>query len=527
MRSGRPEWSLLPLLALWAACAPEGSGAGGDVTDAALPDAEPGAPDAPFDPSPAECPGASPDASPLLLGPYLQSATPRSVWVLWETAGGEESRVDWGPTEALGRTTCGAGLEAPGGQRHHEVRLEGLEPATRYHYQVRTGATRSDVFHLVTPPVDGSEAGFRLVAVGDGQRDDDHPDKWREVVEEGVVAYVTDELGADLAAELGLLLVAGDLVDNGWFYDQWREQFFAPGAALLPYVPVYPVLGNHEGNSPYYFWYFHLPENGAGLEEEHWWTTRYSNVVIVGLDSNEPFPGPPQLAWLDGVLEEACADDGVDFVLAMLHHPYLSELWPPGEQQSTGDVVAALEAFSSECDKPSVHLFGHTHGYARGQSRDHQHLWVNVSTAGGAIDDWGEYEHVDYDEITVTQDEWGFVLVEISAGDEPSLRVLRVSRGSELVPRDNEVRDDVTIRRYAHPPDPPEAAAAQAPCDQPATLVASAYSDPDGEPLQASHWQVSEGCAGFDTLVHEAWRQSENWWFGEGGTLRSSSPPLP
>ena len=71
-----------------------------------------------------------------------------------------------------------------------------------------------------------------------------------------------------------------------------------------------------------------------------------------------------------------------------------------------------MENFTEECGKPSIHFFGHTHGYSRGQSHDHNHLWVNVATAGGAIDYWGEWPQADYDEFTVTQDEWGFVVVD-------------------------------------------------------------------------------------------------------------------
>ena len=44
-----------------------------------------------------------------------------------------------------------------------------------------------------------------------------------------------------------------------------------------------------------------------------------------------------------------------------------------------------LEAFSADCGRPGLLLFGHTHGYSRGQSLEHRHAAVNVATAGGAI----------------------------------------------------------------------------------------------------------------------------------------------
>ena len=81
-------------------------------------------------------------------------------------------------------------------------------------------------------------------------------------------------------------------------------------------------------------------------------------------------------------------------------------------------IVEKLEKFSTDSGKPSIHFFGHTHGYSRGQSKDHKHLWVNVASAGGAIDNWGEFEGRDYDEFTVTQDEYGFVMVEVDGSQE-------------------------------------------------------------------------------------------------------------
>ena len=34
-----------------------------------------------------------------VTGPYLQSATPTSIWISWETRGGDTSTVEWGMVE--------------------------------------------------------------------------------------------------------------------------------------------------------------------------------------------------------------------------------------------------------------------------------------------------------------------------------------------------------------------------------------------------------------------------------------------
>lgn len=127
---------------------------------------------------------------------------------------------------------------------------------------------------------------------------------------------------------------------------------------------------------------------------------------MIGLNSNDGYAdSKDQFAWLEQVLKQTESNEDIDFVFAQLYHPHKSELWIPGERPSAGKVVELLEKFTTKIGKPSLHFLGHTHGYSIGQSKDHKHLWVNVATAGEAIDNWGEFEGRDYDEFTVTQDE--------------------------------------------------------------------------------------------------------------------------
>ena len=136
-----------------------------------------------------------------------------------------------------------------------------------------------------------------------------------------------------------------------------------------------------------------------------------------------------QLEWLDSILNLSLKDTIIDFVFAQLHHPHHSELWPAGNIDFTGDVIEKLEKFTEESGKPSIHFYGHTHGYSRGQSRDHHHLMVNVATAGGNIDYWDEYAQIDYPEYTISNDEYGYVIVEVDAGQAPQFTLKRFSLG--------------------------------------------------------------------------------------------------
>ena len=451
----------------------------------------------------------------VVVEPFLQSAQPDEIWVVWETDEEATSLVHYGLTEALGLLAEGTTHEGSGSSRIHDVWLSGLEPETRYYYQVETGDQLTEMTAFTTPPEPSAERSFRLVAMSDMQKDNGNPDKFEEVVHDGVVAFVEQEFGPNLDEEVAMTLIPGDLVVNGWAYSQWENDYFRPSAILNRQVPVYPVYGNHEADAPHFASYFHLPDNGTPGYEDHWWFVDYSNLRVIGLDSNSAYRIDAQLDWLDEVLEDACHDVEIDFVFAELHHPHLSELWLDGETEFTGDVIERLENFSTDCFKPSIHFFGHTHGYSRGQSRDHQHVWVNVATAGGNIDYWGEYAQGDYKEITRTQDEWGFVVIDVDAGEDPQFRLRRVSRGNEDVFRDNEVRDDLTIRQVNTPPSSPvgQFPAGEGVPPECRVLQADPYLDADGDPQGAAHWQLDWSCD-FTDPEFEGWVQHENWYGG-------------
>jgi len=451
----------------------------------------------------------------LIVKPYLQSATPNSINILWETDSYDESVVEWGMYVFLNESTEGTSFVNYGSSRIHTVELTDLEPSTRYYYRLVVGDSYSELYDFITPPEPSSEASFKIIAMSDMQRDGSNPDKFNEIIHDGILDYISEEHSDDLAAELAMVLVTGDLVVTGSSYYQWQDHFFEPSEDLFSHIPLYPVFGNHEQNTDYYIKYFHLPDNGTPGYEEHWYYTDYSNLRVIGLDSNGGYQVQSQLDWLESVLMDACNNENIDFVFAQLHHPYKSELWTPGENNYTGDVIQRMENFSDECGKPSIHFFGHTHGYSRGQSQDHNHLWVNVATAGGAIDYWGEWPQADYDEFTVTQDEWGFVVVDIEAGDEPQFILKRVSRGNGNIYRDNEIRDEVVIRFNNNSPNQPLGITDGVQNPDFIVLSANDYFDIDGDDPMSGQWRVFEDCNIMETPVVNKFINMQNWYYNE------------
>ena len=464
---------------------------------------------------PAPC---GPPLASIVVGPFLQDAEPDEITVVWETdAADGAASVEVGTDASLGSAVAGASEVGSGASRIHRATLDGLSADTRYFYRARTTTTCSEVHAFRTPPLAASETPFRFVAYSDSQRDAANPDQHGATVEDGILPFVAGEFGPDLADELAFVLVPGDLVANGTIYSQWEDQFFDEAQSLSQSVPYYPVPGNHERNAASFFQYFTLPENGTPGSLEHWYTKDYGNVRVIGLDSNTTYiDDQAQLDWLDAVLADTCALGHIDFVIAQLHHPFQSELWTPGERPYTGEVVERLEQFSAGCGKPSAHLFGHTHAYSRGQSRDHQHFWIGVATAEGNIDYWNELPNFDYPEFQRSFPEWGFVLFESEAGADPSLRVRRVSLGNDVQPLANVVRDDFTIRPSDAPPVAPTAAGPVSTGSgvDPARvrLFGSAFSDPGADGLLESHFQLTDAPGDYAAPLFEDWRRFENWY---------------
>ena len=455
----------------------------------------------------------------ILVKPYLQDVSQNDIKVMWETNNSGSGKIIWGESPfELNNEVISSSITGSGNSRIHVAILSSLDPKSKYYYRVvMSGGQMSTLYNFRTLAIAMDEMNTQFMAISDMQRDGSHPTKFNEIIKDGIIPTFLLESGAAIS-DLEGVLIPGDLVVTGGNYSQWREHFFSQADSLFSYAPVYPVLGNHEyfgtGGKNNFKKYFSLPENGAPTLLEECWYKDISNVRIIGLNSNSGTADKNiQLDWLSGVLDSTCTNTDIDFVFAQLHHPHKSELWTPGESNFTGQVIDSLEVFTSACNKASLHFFGHTHGYSRGQSRDYKHLWVNVATAGGAIDNWGEFPNADYDEFVKSQDEYGFVYIDVKAGNDPMFTLKRYGRGDQDVIIDNELRDEISIFNASIAPNRPInifpiADTLSSSCIK---LKASQFSGIE-DTHQGSHWQLSTDSL-FDTqIVKEEWKQNENFY---------------
>ena len=217
-------------------------------------------------------------------GPYLQSVTPTSIWVVWDTEDAGLGRVEYGLTEQLGQV-----VEETHPTTHHEVQLSGLQPYTQYYYRLPGG--RTNRFRTGASP---EQASFRFAVLGDTQ------DGF--LTHRRLVARMRE-------AAPDFVLHTGDLVDFGAYDGAW-DDFFRVEASLLRTAPLYPTPGNHEEGAAQYFQVFHLPGN------ERWYSFDYGNARFISLmvDGNsrgvqspqglqgDYFPSAEQLAWLEAEL---------------------------------------------------------------------------------------------------------------------------------------------------------------------------------------------------------------------------------
>ncbi len=234
----------------------------------------------------------------FLVEPYLQFATLNSIVVMSETDRPSSMTVEYGTAQPLEFTA-----ETTEDSLLGEVHLVGLEPQTTYFYRV----TRIDPDgRMIRSPIRSLQTAvpadmpWSFAIIGDTQR---NPDVTRKCAEG---AY---------SMRPNFLLHCGDVVDDGFAKNQWLKDFFEPCKNLLAYVPVYPVIGNHEKNADFYYQYFALPS------PEYYYTFTYGNAQFFMVDSNKDCsPGSEQYNRLEADLAASKAT----WKFAAHHHPPFS-----------------------------------------------------------------------------------------------------------------------------------------------------------------------------------------------------------
>ena len=268
-------------------------------------------------------------------GPYLQSVTTDSIWIVWDTRQPSIGRLEYGLTSAMGKLALEQQTST-----HHELQLTGLEPYTRYFYQVDRHKVSS--FLTAASP---EQTRFRFAVYGDTREG--------YTVHRAIVNQIV-KLAPDF------VLNTGDLVESGDCLSCW-DDFFRAEASLLRSTPFYPTLGNHEDDqSPFgqtlYFDIFHLP----GVER--WYSFDYGNARFISLKADGYpvevyFPDSEQIAWLEQQLQT----NGKPWTFVFFHiGVYTSRNEDFLELGMRQRLAPLFERYGVEAV-----FMGHNHGYER------------------------------------------------------------------------------------------------------------------------------------------------------------------
>lgn len=473
----------------------------------------------------------------FLVNPYLQNPGPDRMTVMFEPQAesiGETMAVDYrelgvadyrratAQAESIPRN-LDAGSDT--GLAVYAARLSGLRSNTVYEYRVVTAAGTTPALRFKTWPADGDGvAQGRFLVISDVQAN--HPEWLPRIFEQGVIPRDCGGKALNCIEQFAGIIITGDLVNDGDDLNQWRNEYFKGGDSLFRYLPQLMIIGNHDYALANYLYYAAPPSNGTLGNEEEWYRLDYLNFRFLGMQSNVTVQGAAQSVlaqstWFAAELLKASGSDKPDYLFVGIHAPCKSELWLDGESPLTCGFVRQLEAYSQQTGVLSAHLFGHTHGYSRGQSRDVPHLWMNAAAAGGNIDDFGDYAQADYDEFESTWDEYGYSVLEFSTQGTPEIRSVRRAGGDDhgdyakgfTAETD---RDSFVIGGDNQAPAQPEALAPLGQQQTADLLLHADYSDADGDALHEAHWQLRRAAGSYALPLIDEWgneTRARNDWF--------------
>jgi hypothetical protein len=186
----------------------------------------------------------------IAIGPYIQQMSTKDVTLSWSTIEGESLvKHPDGKTDTIRE------------YEQHQIHLANLKPNTTYSYDVLNDGSDEGKGELTTFPDESTP--FNFVAIGDSRnRHDIHAEIVSKIMEKTPIFVIN----------------SGDLVANGRSIGDW-EAFFKVNNKLMKNTPYYPVLGNHEKDSPYYYDFFDLPNN------ERYYYFNVGDALFIVLDS--------------------------------------------------------------------------------------------------------------------------------------------------------------------------------------------------------------------------------------------------
>ncbi|MDO8507700.1 MAG: metallophosphoesterase [bacterium] len=195
-----------------------------------------------------------------------------------------------------------------------------------------------------------------------------------------VVIYGDSRTGIDTHKKIISLIMkarpeavfnVGDIVEDGRKPEEWPV-FNEITKDLRANTNFYPVLGNHEEDSPLFYNNFELPGN------EQWYSINFNKIHFTVLNSNKDLSvGSEQYKWLENDLANVGKD--IRFKVVTFHHPPFSSGKHGGDEISSDLQKSVVPLF--EKYKVSAVFNGHDHDYERSEVNGISYF---VTGGGGA-----------------------------------------------------------------------------------------------------------------------------------------------
>ena len=308
----------------------------------------------------------------VFRGPYPQSAGSTAVTIKWKTDVQTNARVRYGTSVAnLDQSTDDVTLSTD-----HEVRINGLSPATKYWYSVGTSTmdlvgTNDTSFYFNTYPVTSTPVPLRVWVTGDQGTGYINQFNVRD-------AYLS-HVGSQPATAW---LMLGD---NAYFQGreaEYQMSIFKEGyPTILRNTCVWPAPGNHDyyssasaaNETGAYYSCFDLPKlgecGGVPSNKEAYYSFDHGNVHFISLDSYDS-PRSPTGAMANWLVQDLLyAKANSDWIIAYWHHPpYTKGSHNSDDVNDSGGLMRDMRENILpilEANGVDLVLTGHSHSYER------------------------------------------------------------------------------------------------------------------------------------------------------------------
>ena len=461
------------------------------------------------------------------ITPYLQSPTPTSIYINWKTDSVVQTIVKYGTaSNALNTSINGTNqilsdVGYPNNFYYHTVNLKNLTPNTLYYYQVVSGSLSSAVNSFKTLPLPGnaatSDGHIRFLVMGDNE--DGSSKKFDSLMVKAKRKCEQKYTGA-INENISGILMLGDQVNEGTLAS-YEKVHFGKSKYLSPVLPIQTAVGENElagtlGLNAYHtlFCYDSLKYKGISSNTENYYAYQVGNVLIINLSTEHT--GNVQFGWLQQIFTAAEADATVHWIISLGHRPYQAE-------QFVGDISPwirnSVVPYLSTSPKYLMHIGGHHHLYARGQSKDKP--VYNVISGGASYDQfWETSQEQDMEDVQKTIPKWSYNIIDIDVPNE-KVDVETYSIGSAFGYKNNILIDQ--FHRYKNKALPSKPSITNTFGDSlqlPYTITGSAFNSPANELLNSTEFQISSSKT-FSSLEKDIYRDYEDL-FGFAVTADSS-----